>query len=63
MMDAKLIRQKYLAYMQAKGHALIERAPLVLKEDATTLFTSSGMQPLLPYLLGESTSCWLPSLK
>ena len=54
MMDAKLIRQKYLAYMQAKEHALIERASLVLKEDATTLFTSSGMQPLLPYLLGET---------
>jgi alanyl-tRNA synthetase len=35
------------------GHVLIPRAPLVLRDDPTTLFTGSGMQPLLPYLLGE----------
>jgi alanyl-tRNA synthetase len=39
--------------MKQKGHAQIERAPLILKNDPTTLFTGSGMQPLLPFLLGE----------
>lgn len=52
MITAQLIRQRYLDYMQAQAHALITRAPLVLNDDPTTLFTSSGMQPLLPYLLG-----------
>ena len=53
-MNASEIRQKYLDFMQAKGHALIEPAPLVLENDPTTLFTGSGMQPLLPYLLGKA---------
>ncbi|MBQ1372787.1 alanine--tRNA ligase [Candidatus Saccharibacteria bacterium] len=53
-MDASEIRQKYLAFMQAKGHAQIAPAPLVLENDPTTLFTGSGMQPLLPYLLGQA---------
>ncbi|MCA9340781.1 MAG: alanine--tRNA ligase, partial [Candidatus Saccharibacteria bacterium] len=36
-----------------RGHAVIARAPLVLEGDPTTLFTGSGMQPMIPYLLGE----------
>lgn len=52
-MDANEIRSAYLALMQARGHALIPRAPLVPDNDPTTLFTGSGMQPLLKYLLGE----------
>ena len=40
--------------MVARQHEVIERAPLYLEGDATTLFTGSGMQPLLPYLLGEA---------
>ncbi len=52
-MNANEIRQKYLDYMQKKGHKLIQPAPLVLEGDPTTLFTGSGMQPLLPYLLGK----------
>ena len=51
-MTAQDIRQNYLEYMRARDHALIQRAPLVPHDDPTTLFTSSGMQPLLPYLLG-----------
>ena len=47
------IRQAYLNYMESQKHVLIQRASLVLADDATTLFTGSGMQPLLPYLLGE----------
>lgn len=47
------IRAKYLAYMQSKGHAIVPSASLVPENDPTTLFTGSGMQPMLPYLLGQ----------
>ena len=52
-MDANTIRQKYLDFQIKHGHKVIEPAPLVLEGDPTTLFTGSGMQPLLPYLLGK----------
>lgn len=53
-MNAQEIRKKYLKFMNERGHATIKRAPLKLENDPTTLFTGSGMQPLLPYLLGKS---------
>jgi alanyl-tRNA synthetase len=52
-MDADEVRARYLQYMQERGHTVIPRAPLVPHDDPTTLFTGSGMQPLLPYLLGR----------
>ena len=52
-MNASEIRQKFLEYQVKLGHKIIPPAPLVLENDPTTLFTGSGMQPLLPYLLGE----------
>ena len=52
-MSTQEIRQKYLEFCQRNGHTIIERAPLILHNDPTTLFTGSGMQPLLPYLLGQ----------
>ncbi len=52
-MNANEIRQKFLDFQISKGHKLISPAPLVLEGDPTTLFTGSGMQPLLPYLLGK----------
>ncbi len=52
-MNASDIRQKFLEFQVKKGHKIIPPAPLVLENDPTTLFTGSGMQPLLPYLLGE----------
>ena len=52
-MDANTIRQKFLDFQEARGHKVIQPAPLVLEGDPTTLFTGSGMQPLLPYLLGK----------
>lgn len=52
-MTAQEIRKAYLDFFSARGHAVINRAPLVLKDDPTTLFTGSGMQPMIPYLLGE----------
>lgn len=52
-MNASEIRQKFLDYQVKLGHKVIPPAPLVLENDPTTLFTGSGMQPLLPYLLGK----------
>ncbi|MBR3232961.1 alanine--tRNA ligase [Candidatus Saccharibacteria bacterium] len=52
-MNASEIRQKFLEFQESKGHKVIAPAPLVLENDPTTLFTGSGMQPLLRYLLGE----------
>lgn len=47
------IRKAFLDYMAQKEHAIIPRASLMPQNDPTTLFTGSGMQPLVPYLLGE----------
>jgi len=52
-MNAETIRNEYLKFFEARGHKVIKRAPLVLHDDPTTLFTGSGMQPIIPYLLGE----------
>jgi alanyl-tRNA synthetase len=46
------IRSRYLKFFADRGHKVIPRANLVPQDDPTTLFTGSGMQPLLPYLLG-----------
>ena len=47
------LRRKYLDFFKARGHKEIPSASLVPENDATTLFTGSGMQPLVPYLLGK----------
>ncbi len=52
-MTAQEIRTAYLAFFKKQGHAVIPRALLIPQNDPTTLFTGSGMQPLIPYLLGE----------
>lgn len=52
-MNAQQIRNAYLQFFNDRQHEIIARAPLMLKDDPTTLFTGSGMQPLLPYLLGQ----------
>ena len=53
-MSGNEIRRKYLDFMEKNGHAIIPSAALVPENDPTTLFTGSGMQPLVPYLMGES---------
>ncbi len=53
MMSAHEIRQKYLDFFAARGHAVIPSASLVPENDPTILFTTAGMHPLVPYLLGE----------
>src|SRR5436190_9611333 len=55
-MNAQEIRQAYLKFFEDRGHKVIPRALLVPQNDPTTLFTGSGMQPLIPYLLGEEHS-------
>lgn len=52
-MNAQDIRKAYLEFFQERGHKVIPRALLVPQNDPTTLFTGSGMQPMIPYLLGE----------
>lgn len=47
------VRTKFLEFYKARGHAIVDSAPIVPLNDPTTLFTGSGMQPILPYLLGE----------
>ena len=47
------VRSKFIAFYTSRGHTEIPSAPLVPENDPTTLFTSSGMQPLIPYLLGQ----------
>lgn len=52
-MTSKELRQKFLDFFKKKGHKIIPSASLIPENDSSTLFTSSGMQPLVPYLLGE----------
>ena len=52
-MKAIEIRNKYLNFFKAHGHAVIPSAPLIPENDPSVLFTTAGMQPLVPYLLGE----------
>lgn len=52
-MDSKQIREKYIKFFVGHGHAEIAPSKLVPENDSSTLFTSSGMQQLIPYLLGE----------
>lgn len=52
-MTAQEIRNAYLKFFEERGHKVIPRALLVPYNDPTTLFTGSGMQPMIPYLLGE----------
>ena len=48
------LRKKYLEFFEAKDHVTIPSASLIPENDPTTLFTSAGMQPMIPYLMGES---------
>lgn len=47
------IRERFLAFFRERGHSIIPSAPLVPENDPTVLFTTAGMHPLVPYLLGE----------
>lgn len=53
-MTANEIRQKFLDFFAKKGHTIIPSASLVPENDPSVLFTTAGMHPLVPYLLGEA---------
>lgn len=53
MLTAKELRQKYLDFFKENGHAIIPSAPVVPENDPTVLFTTAGMHPLVPFLMGE----------
>src|SRR3989344_3924115 len=47
------IRKKFLKFVVERGHKIVPSSSLIPENDPTTLFTGSGMQPMIPYLLGE----------
>jgi alanyl-tRNA synthetase len=53
MMTSAEVRRSFVEFFTARGHAVIPSAPLVPEHDPTVLFTTAGMHPLVPYLLGE----------
>ena len=52
-MDSNDLKSKYFAFFEARGHRRLPSAPLLPENDPTALFISAGMQPLVPFLLGE----------
>lgn len=52
-MEAVEIRDKYIKFFESKGHKQIPSAPVVPENDPSVLFNTAGMQPLVPYLMGE----------
>lgn len=52
-MDAQKIREMYINFFERNGHVHISSASLVPENDPTVLFTTAGMHPLVPYILGE----------
>jgi len=55
-MDSKELRKNFLKFFEERGHKIIPSSSLIPENDSTTLFTGSGMQPLVPYLMGEPHS-------
>lgn len=53
-MNSEEIRERFLKFFEKRGHSVIPSASLVPENDPSVLFTTAGMQPLVPYLLGES---------
>src|SRR3989338_9846368 len=51
-MDSNEIRSRFLKFFEERGHKMIPSASLVPENDPSVLFTTAGMQPLVPYLLG-----------
>ena len=52
-MTSNELRNKFLEFFKSKGHTIIPSASLVPENDPTVLFTTAGMHPLVPFLLGE----------
>jgi len=54
MLTSKEIRKRFLDFFESKNHKILPSASLVPENDASVLFTTAGMQPLVPYLMGEA---------
>ena len=52
-MTSQELRKKYLDFFKSKVHAIIPSASLIPENDPSVLFTTAGMHPLVPYLLGQ----------
>src|SRR3989344_2587478 len=52
-MQSNELKKKYLEYFKSKNHAIIPSSSLIPENDPTVLFTTAGMHPLVPYLLGQ----------
>ena len=52
-LSANELREKYISFFEKYGHKKIASASLIPENDPTVLFTTAGMHPLVPYLLGE----------
>ena len=53
MITSQELRKKFLDFFKEKGHQIIPSASLIPENDPTVLFTTAGMHPLIPFLLGE----------
>ena len=53
MITSHELRKKYLEFFETKKHAIVPSAPLVPENDSSVLFNTAGMQPMVPYLMGE----------
>jgi len=56
-MEAQELRDAYVNFFKTRGHTQIRSASLIPENDPTVLFTTAGMHPLVPYLLGEKHPC------
>jgi len=52
-MEAKELKKKYLDFFRKKKHAIVDSAPLIPEHDPTVLFTTAGMHPLIPFIVGQ----------
>lgn len=50
---SRFLREKFLEFFEKRGHAVIKSASLIPENDPSVLFTTAGMHPLIPYLLGQ----------
>ncbi|MEI7424902.1 MAG: alanine--tRNA ligase-related protein [Candidatus Staskawiczbacteria bacterium] len=53
MINSKELRKKYIDFFKSKGHSVIQGSSLIPENDPSVLFTTAGMHPLVPYLMGE----------
>jgi hypothetical protein len=58
IMTSSEIRSRFLQFFEKRGHAILPSASLVPENDPSVLFNTAGMQPLVPYLMGQKHPLW-----